>query len=179
VIKILGSNQSNTTAYHPQGNAYAERVHKFFRQAIASYYQDDHRIWDEFLPFLIMCYNDSYHSAIGCKPSEVMFGRGMNIAPLPTTSIPKGEYTTLGYAMRLEYILAKTHALIFDKINNKIYRNLNGTEDREATTFKVGDLVMIYRPEVKTDESLKLSAHWFGPNTVDKVRNKIMAKSTI
>ena len=33
--ELLGLTQSNTTAYHPQGNAYAERIHKFFRQAVA------------------------------------------------------------------------------------------------------------------------------------------------
>jgi hypothetical protein len=81
LFKTFGSSQSNTTAYHPQGNAYAERIHKFFRQAVASYYQDDHRIWDEFLPFLIMCYNDSFHSALGCTPAEAFLGRRMNISP--------------------------------------------------------------------------------------------------
>ena len=30
LLEILGSTKSNTTAYHPQGNAYAERIHKFF-----------------------------------------------------------------------------------------------------------------------------------------------------
>ena len=35
MLNLLGIAQSTTTAYHPQGNAYAERIHKFFRSAIA------------------------------------------------------------------------------------------------------------------------------------------------
>src|ERR1700733_11019806 len=75
LTKLLGIIQTNTTAYHPQGNAYAERIHRFFRQAITSYCLDDGRNWDELLPFLIMTYNDSYHTALGCTPSEVHLGR--------------------------------------------------------------------------------------------------------
>src|SRR4051794_33401670 len=55
--KLLFS-KNTTSVYHPQANAYAERVHKFFRQALASFVQDDHRIWDELFPVLIACYND-------------------------------------------------------------------------------------------------------------------------
>ena len=105
LLEILGSTKSNTTAYHPQGNAYAERIHKFFRQAVASYYEDDHRIWDEYLPILTMCYNDSYHSALGCSPAEVFLARRMNISPLPVTDKDKVEYTTLGYAADRVYSL--------------------------------------------------------------------------
>src|SRR3982751_5963705 len=35
LLETLGITQSKTTAYHPHGNAYAERIHKFFRQAVA------------------------------------------------------------------------------------------------------------------------------------------------
>ena len=79
VLQLLGISKSNTTAYHPQGNAYAERIHKFFCQAIASYVDDDHRTWDEIIPILAAAYNDSYHSALGCTPAEVFLGRRMNI----------------------------------------------------------------------------------------------------
>ena len=170
LFALMGSTQSKTTAYHPQGNAYAERIHKFFRQAIASYYQDDHRIWDEYLPFLVMCYNDSYHSALGCTPAEVMFGRRMNISPLPITTAEKKEYTTLGYVARLEYILAKTHSLIFDKINEKKLKHSLEAEGRQPTAFQPGDLVLLYRPQISVAEtSMKLAVHWFGPYTVDKI----------
>ena len=173
-LQLIGITKSNTTAYHPQGNAYAERIHKFFRQAIASYVDDDHRIWDEIIPVLVACYNDSYHSALGCTPAEVFIGRRLNISPLPQKG-PVGEYTQFGYVQRLEYILAKTHAMVFERIQEKRDRNLPTDPDRQPTSFKIDDEVMLYRPQAMTGESRKLSAHWYGPYKVHMVgrHNKV------
>jgi transposase InsO family protein len=181
---ILGIEKSNTTAYHPQGNAYAERIHQFFRQSIASYSVDDYRNWDEMLAPLMLAYNDSYHEALGCTPSEVFFGRRLGVTP-PPRDTPVGEYTELGFARKLEYILAKTHALVFAKQDEKILRNKRKNEqerlkrvqnmsaakaaDLEPTKFAVGDRVMLYRPKVLAEASFKLSPHWYGPFVIDKV----------
>jgi transposase InsO family protein len=167
-LKKFGITKSNTTAYHPQGNAYAESLHKFFRQSITSYIEDDHRIWDELLPVLILCYNDSYHSALGCTPAEVFMGRRLNVGPLPTKG-PVAEYTALGYALRLEYILAKTHALVFEKIQEKRERNSESMDsDNSPTSFEIGDEVMLYRPQALSGDSKKLSIHWYGPYKIHR-----------
>ena len=42
-LKLCGSRHVTTTAYHPQGNAYAERIHRFFRHAVTAYVRDDQR----------------------------------------------------------------------------------------------------------------------------------------
>jgi transposase InsO family protein len=181
---IFGTEKSNTTAYHPQGNAYAERIHKFFKQAVASYCLDDFRNWDEMLKPLIMAYNDSYHTALGCTPSEVFLGRRLG-APPPPKNTPVGDYTELGWVQKMEYIFAKTHALVFAKLEEKKKRNQKisdkekgariaqmsdeKAEDYESTTFEVGQLVMLYRPKVLEEASFKLSPHWYGPYKVDKV----------
>ena len=164
-------NKSTTTVYHPQGNAYAERVHKFFRQAIASFAQDDHRIWDEILPVLIACYNDSYHTTIGCTPAKAWFGRGMNIPPLSKSDIVTKEYTTLGYAYQLEYILSKTYSLTHDLQKEKIARNKQRSDlmTGDQITFKEGDKVLLYRPQVLSGDSRKISIHWYGPYTITKM----------
>jgi len=167
----LGIQQSNTTAYHPQGNAYAERIHKFFRQAIASYCLDDGRNWDELLPFLIMTYNDSYHSAIGCTPSEVHLGRRLGAIPL-NSSLPQGDYTQLGFAERLDYILAKSQNLVLARQIDKLRRNdiissqLGG--GRTPTIFKKDDKVLLFRPVVHPESPYKITPHWFGPYLIDK-----------
>jgi transposase InsO family protein len=174
----FGIEKSNTTAYHPQGNAYAERIHKFFRQAISSYYLDDHRNWDEMLPPLIQAYNDSYHSALGVTPSEVFLGRRLGTPPL-TSKSPEGDYTQLGFVAKLDYILAKTHALVFAKIQSKMesnqVRSLSQSKNRLPTVYTVGQEVLLYRPIVSEDSSYKLTPHWFGPYVIDKVgrHNKV------
>ena len=122
VCELLHITKSNTTAYLPQGYAYVERIHKFFIQSIASYAGDDYRNWDEMLPVLVLCYNDSFHSALGTKPASVFMGRELNQLVLKDTEAT-GEYTELSYTHKLEYILAKTHELVFVKIQDKVGTN--------------------------------------------------------
>ena len=96
----------------------------------------------------------------------------MNISPLPETTAKKVEYTTLGFVARLEYILSRTHALVYDRIDQKKLKHSLAAVDKEATTFKVGELVMLYRPQVTaTETSMKLAVHWFRPYSVDTVKS--------
>ena len=91
-LKLCGSRHVTTTAYHPQGNAYAERIHRFFRHAVTAYVRDDQRNWDELLPGLLTAYNDATHEATGYTPSEILFGRRLN-APGIVPPKPKGDYS--------------------------------------------------------------------------------------
>ena len=53
LCKLLMIVRSTTTAYHPQGNAYAERVHQFFKNALSAFVRHDQRDLDSYLPALI------------------------------------------------------------------------------------------------------------------------------
>ena len=35
LCKIVGITKTHATVYHPQGNAYAERIHQFFKNALS------------------------------------------------------------------------------------------------------------------------------------------------
>ena len=54
MLAVLGVKQSLTTAYHPQGNAYAERIHRFFKHAISQ-----HTLTKDMMIGL-HCYGQSY-----------------------------------------------------------------------------------------------------------------------
>src|SRR5450759_5307784 len=75
VCQLLGINKTQTTAYHPQGNAYAERIHRFFRSGISAFVSDDQRNWDELVHALMLAYNNSLHEALGVSPVSVFLGR--------------------------------------------------------------------------------------------------------
>jgi hypothetical protein len=93
----------------------------------------------------------------------------MNVPPLSTSDVTNKEYTTLGWATKLEYILSKTHSLIMDLQRKKSKRNEKISGNVKATTFKENDKVLLYRPQVLSGDSRKISVHWYGPYTVDKV----------
>src|SRR5690348_11701616 len=107
---------------------------------------DDHRTWDEALIVLVSTYNDSYHTALGCAPSEVFMGRKLGASPL-TAVQPIGDYTQLGWVEKMKFIMVRTHALIFAKIEEKIAKNARSSvSDKVATKFAIGDKALIYRP---------------------------------
>ena len=130
---------------------------------------DNHRTWDEALLILINAYNDSYHTALGCMPSEAFMGRKLGSVPLSAEQ-PVGEYTQLGWVERLKFIMARTHALIFAKIDEKIAKNdRSSLTDRVATKFVVDQQVLIYRPTIEQESGYKITPHWYGPYTVEGV----------
>ena len=126
MYSFLGVKRSNTTAYHPQGNAFAERLHRFFRHSISSFVNDDQTNWDSLIPTLMAVYNDTLHRALGTTPSEVIFGRKLgqpaheNIDPPAET---KTDLSHREWAEKLRYVLYKTQQLVFAKIEEKRTNN--------------------------------------------------------
>jgi len=169
---LFGTSPSRTTAYNHQGNAYAERLHQYFKQAVASFVQLDHTRWDQYLRPLMMCYNDAFHSALGCAPNEVLLGRKVLLKPIEWIDAPVDmDMTQATFVQRLQVILARTHALVYDKIQAKENRNITASLNTTQTKFEVGQEVMVYRPKRKDGDSIKLSPDWLGPYVVTRVLN--------
>jgi hypothetical protein len=159
----LNIHQSHTTAYHPQGNAYAERLHKFLRCAVAAYVREDLRNWDELLPGITLAYNNHYHDSTGCSPAEAFLGRRLN-APNEIIDPPTEPFTTLQFAERLKYTLAKIQNHIKQRVDASILkRNLN--MNTKITNFEIGQLVAIYDP--RKIKGRKIIPQWNGPLTIE------------
>jgi len=167
VSKLFGIEKTTTTAYHPQGNAYSERIHRFFKNALSSFVRDDPRIWDELLPALLLTYNDSYHEAIGTTPALAFRGRHLN-APGEIVDPPKGEFTQLQWAEKLKYIFARTQALILQRNEEKRLRNEIRSESVGFSKFSEGDLVSLFIPQIR-GTSKKLTPGWINGWTVKKI----------
>jgi transposase InsO family protein len=169
---MLGIEKTRTTAYHPQGNAYAERLHRFFKSAISSYVQSDQKNWDEFLEPMMACYNDAHHTALGCTPSEVVFGRKLGLPPFDQKAdlSNPGDYPKMDkrkYVQRLRYILAKAQNMIMDKIREKRKRNDRNSFGEKLTAFPQESLVGLWTPQLSSNNrSAKLKHSWNGPFTV-------------
>jgi transposase InsO family protein len=175
ICKLAGTIKTATTAYHPQGNGYVERIHQFFRNALTCYIRYDQRDWDEVLPHIMLIYNTTVHSALkDYTPSQVMFGRTLQLATVSGTHINELELGASAYTNRLKIALSRVQNEVLDVFRTKnsrtAIRNLNAFRKKKFVTYQVGELVGL-RVEKVSDEfrSNKLFPRFQGPYKITRV----------
>jgi hypothetical protein len=159
---IYSIDKSTTTAYHPQGNAFAERIHRFFGQALSAYAGVDQSNWDFYLPGLLSVYNGSVHETTGYSPAMLMFGRELSFPGL----IPeKDEYfeSYPEYVKDLVRRLNYAQLSVMTKVEAERLKRALAQDKITLTEYEVGSQVLLYIPYVKEGEQFKLTPHWTGP----------------
>ena len=172
MCKILMIDQSLTTAYHPQGNGYAERIHRFFRNAVASYVNEGHDDWDILLWSILLAYNTAVHSALGVTPAEVLLGRQLNIPGTFFDAYSDLEgYSPKSFTQKLKWILHKTQQLVLQRQSEKIDRNARLSADTQPTKFEVNQWVRVWNPTRIEGLKAKLLQKWYGPYQISRIKS--------
>ena len=168
LTEMLLIDDSRTTAYHPQGNPFAERIHQFFGKAISAYVRDDQQNWDEYLDAIILAYNNAIHDTLGVSPAQLMFGRDLR-AP-GALRIPDGikEIDHKEFAKRFYEIITKAQLLVMSRIDQARLKRSLLSNDKPLTSFEEGAEVLLYVPRVKPGKVHKLTPYWTGPFKVNK-----------
>ena len=145
------------------------------------------RQWHKYLPLVVLNYNTTYHSSLGCEPSRIFHGRvpynildhrlGLNPNPkiLPTTDFA-------------EELQRRTQILI-DRTKKNImqsYLKYKKFYDRKAkaATLHQGDYCFILQPLADHQES-KIpfrEFRWVGPYVIENVlpnENYIVSKTQL
>jgi hypothetical protein len=165
ICRLYGIKKTTTTAYHPQGNAYAERIHQFFRNALTAFIRRDQRDWDLLIPILVTVYNDSIHEALGGhSPAQVYLGRNLN----PPIQILEVSNTT-DYVNRIKLALDRVQKEVTEIAYRKMQENYRAHLNKDLPAYQVGDKVGVmvdYLPVGFT--SAKLFPRWKGPYTITK-----------
>ena len=72
ICKLLGMDQTRTSAYHPQGNGQVERFNRTLEAMLAKNVKDNQRDWDQWLQKVLFAYRTSLHETTGFwKNSEL------------------------------------------------------------------------------------------------------------
>lgn len=77
-----------TTAYHPQTNM-TERVNHTLKCMIASYVDDNHGKWDQYLPEFRFAIHCAVQETTGVTPAELQIDRKLNS---PMDKVLKGKF---------------------------------------------------------------------------------------
>lgn len=163
ITELYGVDKSRTTAYHPQGNAVAERIHQFLRNGITAFIRRDQRNWDDVVQILMSAYNSSVHEALdGNSPSQVMFGID-NFLPVVTEK--EEALRPSLFVDRLKLALMRVQNHVMRHRSEKLAKRSSYPQ----AIFREGDKVGLsveYLPAGFT--SLKLFPRWKGPYVVTR-----------
>lgn len=156
-----------TTAYHPQTNM-TERVNRTLKTVIASYLDDNHGKWDQYLPEFRFAINSAIQETTGVTPAELQIGRKLNS---PMDKILKGRILSPDEsAYDVVHHLTQLKTDVEENIKKAKKRQLrNYNKNRRNVDFKPKQRVWVRNfplSKAKGKFTAKLAKKWRGPYRV-------------
>ncbi len=156
-----------TTAYHPQTNM-TERVNRTLKCMIASYVDDNHSKWDQYLPEFRFAINSAVQETTGVTPAELQIGRKLNS---PMDKVLKGRTLSPDEpAYGVVHQLVQLKADVEENMKKSRKRQLrNYNKNRRTVGFQPKQRVWVRAfPQSKAAEKFtaKLAKKWKGPYRV-------------
>ena len=179
MCKLLGIHKTRTTPYHPQSDGMVERFNRTLAAMLSAYVSENHRDWDEQLPYVTMAYRSTEHETTGMSPNMLMFGREVStpldlVYELPNLSkpIPSNQWV-----WELRDRIERAHTLVRQYTQQAMHRQKRNRDSRMSfETFKIGDQVFVHFPVKKVGTSAKLTPFWRGPFKVTGKLSEVLYK---
>ncbi|GBP61033.1 Retrovirus-related Pol polyprotein from transposon 412 [Eumeta japonica] len=154
LMKLLGTNHTFSTAYHPQTNGALERFHATLHEYLRMYQTRNLFNWDQMIPFAVICHNTSINQSTGYTPHELLFG----YKPYQFYSLKsKIDYTTDDYIRDLnEHLKLAREIAKYNARNMKEKAKIRYDEQiQNISHYKLGDKVMLKTPNPTNLENIE------------------------
>uniref|UniRef100_A0A3B1IYF8 Gypsy retrotransposon integrase-like protein 1 n=1 Tax=Astyanax mexicanus TaxID=7994 RepID=A0A3B1IYF8_ASTMX len=173
ICQQWGVVQKLTTSYHPQTNL-TERINRTLKTMVASFVQDKHRRWDQWLPEFRFAINTAWQESTGFTPAEVALGRKLK-GPLERllSQPPDPEQAAYKVIQRQQELFRQVRANV-EKAQDKQAKYYNRRRKREE--FSEDDLVWVRShplSRASTGFAAKLAEKWKGPAKIVKQLNPV------
>ena len=178
MCELLGVNKTRTTSFHPQSDGQSERNIKTLIKMLAIA-ADEHKDWDEYLPYISMSYRATPQESTGFSPNFLMFGRELSMPvdlmfPVCPDTSPANHHD---YVKKLKEKLRYAYELSRRTLRRSAERQRRLYNERVfGQPIKAGDIVWVMNKERKKGKSPKLQPKWKGPCFVSRAFNDVVVQ---
>lgn len=166
VCKLLQICKTRTTPYHLQSDCMVERFNKTLATMLSAYVDENHRDWDESIPFVMMAYRASQHESTGYSPNMLMLGREvatpldiMYDMPSSWKEVHRSEWVWI-----MQDRMERAHAFVRRHAEGAMFRQKHYHDMKISyEKFKEGENVYVYFPQRKVGCSPKCTSYLRGP----------------
>ena len=150
LMRFLGINKVRTTAYRPQANSLAEKIHLTLNSMMAKVVSEHQKDWCMYLPYVAFSYNATVHSATGFTPNFIMFGRELHWRVdllLGASHETQEEHPLPEYVAEVQDRIEYAHSLVRENLRKNAV-TMKTWYDRRVSPkrFVQGDRVLCYSP---------------------------------
>lgn len=145
MCSLFGVEKTRTTPFRPQSDGQVERFNSTLQKILATTTERCHWDWDLMIPYAVMAYRSTKHSATSLTPNFMMFGREVCepvdlVAGLPPDSedVPSAPE----YVQHLRERLELAHQIARDVLGESVERAKKQYDKNCCRThYQVGDAV--------------------------------------
>lgn len=166
LIKQIGAKSALSTSYHPASQGVLERVHASLGNMLSMYVAANQKDWPCALNSILFAHNTSINRSTKFSPFELVYGR-KPVFPMDTT-IPQTDNRE-SHDERIEKVKQWREIALNNLQIEQEKMKENFDKNRSDTKFRIGDMVMVHRPNRIKGLSDKLLFKYHGPFTVSKV----------
>jgi hypothetical protein len=163
---LIGTKLRMSSAYHPQSDGATERANRTVTQMLRQCIHPNQKDWVTKLPAIEFAINSARSASTGYAPFFLNFGR-MPKAML-WAAAPSSEYPSVReFALQKRMSIIAAHDSI---LAARVKQTRDANRKRQATPFKVGDLVYLSAKNISFPKGLarKLTPKFIGPYKILK-----------
>ena len=179
MCKLLQIEKTRTTPYHPQSDGMVERFNRTLVKMLSMFVDDNHRNWDEQIPYVMMAYRATEHETTGMSPNMLMLGRETSTPldiifemPPAIKSVPTSKWV-----WELKERLETAHRFVRQYTGESMNRQkMNRDRKMSYEVFESGDNVYVFFPIRRIGCSPKFTGYWRGPFQVGTKQSGVLYK---
>lgn len=182
-LKLLDIEKITTIPYHPSSNGIVERANgEVVRHLRALVFDKRLENWSEVLPIAQRIINDSFHSAIGTCPSNLLYAG--QIPPFRGLFDATQNNTETAGTINNDYLsMLRDRSLLLHQRSLEYLAKVHKEQKHEALAhdYKIGDFVYFNNNPSRMGHMPlhKLAARWCGPRKIIDIKGSVFTLEDI